>query len=287
MIGRKAIVLWGVLIVAAAVGCSDSRRESWDVTPFDMNERYEQAKRHAGAGAELIGLSVKKVRSDGSLDLEAKYESRGEYLFVRPVLPEAAKSVEEGPIGSGTKQPKPKPRRLGYGKIKIEIRYIAGKRRHRHPNKFIHTSFKTWADSFDELPTMLPKPACTFASLWKTAEANGVPSNAVADIEYSQAGYLFTIEEISVDMRFDAQCQPVGLLKVEVTNRRHERNYFTLTLDGKQMGDVDLWNHEGRVEYLVPVGQHTVSVTHPRLGTRTQETKVELGVVKPVVLEYK
>lgn len=197
-----------VLLVTACVG-KDTTKPEQDLHSYDAVAGLDQARTFAGgAEAKLIQIRGDSVRSDGTIDAYAEYRPSIHYEFLRP-----APQNEDLPVGAPG-------RGSGYETVRITVMKPGWTHVESNGNERDYRRLGMERDvrsaSKSELDDVVDDPRCTFAKLWQVAAAEGVTTDAVADINYEmlhavnpRPGYEFVIREIDVRIELDADCQIV------------------------------------------------------------------------------
>jgi len=180
-----------------------SRPSSFD--PFgDLKEVI------AGVGrpsARLVSIEATGVRSDGTMDLTAKYQPapRASYEFIE--------ETDEGkekmpPVGAGRK-----PDDVWARVLKAEA-YRPGQRSYVQKTggninaKYWHTNqgvtVKPDSPRAQALPSALPAPSLSTREMWEKALSMGAPKDAVATVSYDAKGYEFSITGTGLSLRWEA-----------------------------------------------------------------------------------
>lgn len=175
-----------------------------DVAHFDPVASYAAVRDLAGPGAKLVGMNVRFVRSDGTLDLTASYSpSPGvDYSFVREV-PRPANAPPPGAGGGGGPW---------YEPVQVRV-FEPGRTVTRTTNGSRSTFDNTGMLRDPGTPTLradkpIRDPTCPIAALWKQATAGrSVPTDAVAVVRYEDDGYRFLITDLKINAAFDADCR--------------------------------------------------------------------------------
>jgi hypothetical protein len=277
-----------------------SAQPSSDPAAFDVVADYEVARRLVSDEARPLGIEAEKVESDGTVNVFASYEPRVTYRFVAPALPAPQppgaepEPEEDLPIGA---RPAPDPalppeepptHRLyevtleqpGKREATRRDEDAARARGRSFPYRWVRQSALVRHEGREnpsEQP-VLEAPACPFGTLWQRALSLGVPTNAVAGITYDETGYRLVIDEIDVDLRFDAECELLGVLGIafEAVGRRAAA---TLTINDLAWGEVpwdyDLGHHYR--ELLLRPGEYRLQVKLGRLRAATATVDLEAG----------
>jgi hypothetical protein len=180
-----------------------------DPQRYDPFGYYAQVHDFAGTDAALVKIRLTGVRSDGTLDLTATYTPapRADYLFQRKLSQPPASAPPIGAGGSATGD--------WYEPVEVEV-YRPGQRRRvsrtggsssvsiQYANRGMEREIKTPVAKGE---ATIVAPACALTTLWEQAIAKGAPASAVAVIEYTAAGYHFTISGTSFNYNFGTDCQ--------------------------------------------------------------------------------
>jgi hypothetical protein len=196
-------IAWPLLI--SGFGQVDTRPVPGDASRFDTVAALPDIRTYAGDGAQLISIEADYVRSDGTLELTADYSPSPnvEYQFAR----EVPRPADAPPIGAGGANTGP-----WYEPITVKV---------DRPGKWWNvtrgSSEFSYMNQGMERETSSPRngmadqivgdPTCPFVDFWQVAVKKDAPKDAVAIIEYDQYGYRFSISGLSVDLRFDMNCQ--------------------------------------------------------------------------------
>jgi len=168
---------------------------------FDPVAGYAGIHKFAGKDMQLVKMTAKFVRPDGTMDLYAKYQPTTVYNF--------AKSVEVNlpPVGAGRTQAQQEQYSHTTVTVYDPSTYNLDVYRRSYRNYGMQ---KTTIDNVSMDPGLSDKfveaPRCSFADLWKQAIAHGAPKDAVATITYDQTGYAFQIPDVSFSAKFDGAC---------------------------------------------------------------------------------
>ena len=194
-------------------GNADTREVPGDATHFDPIANFAAIKAYAGEGALLTDFSAAYVHSDGTLDLTADYYPHVSLEFVIPTTaPANAPPIGAG--GSTTGQ--------WYLPVDIDI-FSPGQWRNVSGSSVSYTYVnkgmeRDVSDPTSSDQTILSDPTCPLAALWQEAVKHDAPQSAVAIISYDTGGYNFSINDVSVYLQFDPDCQ--------LTSGRSGSDYF-------------------------------------------------------------
>ena len=180
---------------------------SGDPKRFDPFASIPDIKSKLGPEAILLEMDASFVRSDGTLDLKAQYKPapNANYRFRVPVK-EAPKDAP--PIGAGRK-----PGDIWIQDVTVRV-YEPGMRRHvSRISGGTRSSYSYTNEGMDvdrSIPQMgslegaIPEPKINTKEMWDFAISKGADKDAVARISYEDDGYDFTISELKVHIRWDA-----------------------------------------------------------------------------------
>lgn len=211
LVGIVALVLLFHYVIGplfeSGFGMVDTRPVPGDAANFEPFTALPEVFEYAGAGAELVSIDLRYVRSDGTMDLTAEsYQPRVEYVFVRPAAPPA----DAPPIGAGgstTGQ--------WYERVTIEA-YKPGQWRHVTTiSGGVSTEYsymnqgmeRDIASPTSTKSTVIARPECSLAAMWEAAKKQDAPQDAVAIITYNAQGYDFRISALSISLHFDTDCR--------------------------------------------------------------------------------
>ncbi|MBW2702705.1 MAG: hypothetical protein JRF33_17940 [Deltaproteobacteria bacterium] len=157
----------------------------------------------AGPGAELLSVTARFVRADGTMDLSAEHGPTVLYIFLRP-----RPGDPDLPVGAGG----------GSGYEKVQVRVSAPGYMSRKSTGSINVKINSSHKGMVILGTsgakkktrkkVVPPPQCTPEALWRSAVESGAPKDAVAVIGYGKNGYSFRIEGTDIEENFDFFCKP-------------------------------------------------------------------------------
>lgn len=178
---------------------------------FDPIAMLPTAQAMAGEGAQLLGIDMRFVRSDGTMDLTATYNPAPSttYAFMIEVPP----PPDAPPVGVG-----------GYtgGNFYQQMEVIAerpgqprrvtevgggGRLEYTYVTQGLRLNPSTPRGSAPS--TAIALPTCSLAALWAEAIRRDAPRDAVATITYDQTGYRFSIQGV-ITLRFNPDCTPMN-----------------------------------------------------------------------------
>jgi len=179
-----------------------------DPRAFDPVASFAAVAAYAGPGATLVRMRAEQVRSDGRLDLTARYQPspRAQYDFVREVPPPA----DAPPVGAGAPAD-------GRWRQRIEVdlsrpgtrRYVrkVGKGGVLETQYVVRGMDRREEEPGGALVETIAPPGCPLRDLWRIALEQGVPANAVASIGYDRDGYEFDVRGTRWSLRFGSDCK--------------------------------------------------------------------------------
>ncbi|MBT3223456.1 MAG: hypothetical protein HN348_30665 [Proteobacteria bacterium] len=195
------LVLASCHLWSQAVGVHEAPAPG-DLANFAPYEVLPEVAAFACADAELTEIMVRFVRSDGTMDLDAKYVPYATYSFLCPTVADP-----DLPVGAG-----------GGGTLRTSIIRV-GAPGYIHqtstgssgPNTKIRVKHRGMIEMSTDLADeedredVVPPPTCSPTQLWEQVE--GLPSNAVAVISYDDHGYNFSVEDTEIRQAFDFSCK--------------------------------------------------------------------------------
>lgn len=171
------------------------------IRAFDPVGQLERVTAFAGKEAKLVSIKAVYVKSDGTLDLKAKYKPSVLYQFYRPIY-----EVREGndlPLGAGG--------RKGDSLLSCEIVSVTVRKGYVYTTT-VNGDSSTHRDpgmsrvsqKFDDnrFATEIVPPPGHFSEIWKMAMAKDAPRDAVAVITYDKDGYDFMIQGTVYHFKF-------------------------------------------------------------------------------------
>lgn len=207
-----------VLILGAVAGMifgMNALTSSWeetfaltgDTTHFDPIASVNEIRSHIDPNAKLSSIEISYIRSDGTMDLSAKYNAKATYQFYREL---AQPPKDAPPVGAGgTVNGK------WYEPVSAEV-YEPGQ--WRHVTKMgggVSTEYSYENKGIDldrDNPTAAPQkfvddPKCQIKDFWKIAIGKGAPADAVARVDYGDSGYEFRISDADISLKFTNDCK--------------------------------------------------------------------------------
>jgi len=209
---RALAILIGIVVVAVFIGLcygflklSDafsgyvirgSRPIPGDAAHFDVITTYPQIAAFAGTDFHLERVSMKFVKSDGTLDLTADYGASVSYYFAHVLDKSAANGA---PVGvSNSVGPT------------AELAFVnISKPGLKSPNKNQYYDFgmdRSASTATAWTGTLADVPTCSLKALWDAAIQKGASAEAVATIDYDSTGYRFVIQALNIRLQFAANC---------------------------------------------------------------------------------
>jgi hypothetical protein len=199
----RALAFAGIVAIG---GCTYPGTEDLpgDEESFDVIAAVPQVRSFVGAGARLIKLEARHVRSSGTQDLTAKYfdmfSAATTYEFLRPTTATDDPSI---PVGARTK-------RDPFTRVVVEVmrpHWLSVSRNGRSRTTEKHRGMSQREFGSATPTEVAPVPACSFAKLWAVARTKGASPRAVATITYDRSGYTFVIPSTTVKLNFDHACR--------------------------------------------------------------------------------
>ncbi len=139
-----------------------------DPAQFDPQISLESVQKFAGDNVRFLSLEMTQVKPDGTVNVSASETPTIAYTFVTS------------------------------DNTNIIIVNVASD---------LSMSKTTQPVSDDEqLPERVVPPTCEIDQLWQLAKTYDVPSNGVADIDYTVDGYRFMIDLLEIDLQFSGDC---------------------------------------------------------------------------------
>lgn len=201
--------LSGAVAKLTGVPLPETRVITGAANAWDPVAAFASVAAFAAPDAQLISFDATNVRPDGTLDLTASYSPapRVDFKFFH----EIPRPANAPPVGAGSTGRGP-----WYEPVSIGV-YQPGQRRN-----FYYRGGGVSADldyinegmerETDDPTTTLPgegveAPKCALADLWKIAQTQAAPSDAVASISYDADGYSFSISALKIYLDFDLECQ--------------------------------------------------------------------------------
>jgi hypothetical protein len=195
VLGYLALIYVIIPFFSTGGGMADTREVPGDATHFDPIANFAAIKEYAGEGAMLTSFDAYYLTA-------TNYNPHVDLEFVVPSGPPA----DAPPIGAGG---------AADGKwfipVDIDI-YQPGQGRHVSSSSVSYSYVNQGMDrdtstATSTEPTILPDPTCSFADMWVEAFKHDAPEAAVATIDYEEDGYSFNINDMSIWLNFDMECQ--------------------------------------------------------------------------------
>jgi|GEM_PF-6769899 len=168
-----------------------------DMRQYDPIKNLPKIQQFAGKDVKLANIKAVYVKSDGTMDIKAKYSPNVTYLFVKKINEIIDKDV---PIGVKDKRTINTVEEIT---IKVTKPYyytnLANDSTHRFPG--MERYARKTSNNYEKLIADTPKIG--FDKIWEMALKQDVPENAVAMIEYDNKGYHFYIDDTNIDLYFD------------------------------------------------------------------------------------
>lgn len=164
-----------------------------DGNHFDPIVAYPAIAKYAGSDLQLSSIHIYYVRSDGTLDLNAKsYQPHVYYYFFERM---DGRPTDAPPVGAGGKL-----NERWY--LPVDVDVTAPSHAGDKPELRRYEGKAT-----NDTQQAIPAPTCSVRRLWSVALEKGAPPDAVATIDYGDNGYYFRISDTSVSLSFDFKCQ--------------------------------------------------------------------------------
>jgi len=190
-----------IALAVPAAACLDTQAPPGDPENFDPISTYPAVQSYAGEGFVLTQMAAVGVRKDGTIDLTDKsFNPEVEYRFQREVAP----PDDAPPVGAG-----------GGGKWLMEVTVTVerpGKTWHETSNNYEGRRRTKGMMREEGTPRSgepeqgLARPSCSFAQMWEHAIEQGAPAEAVAEIDYDERGYEWSIQGTDFEFEFDPSC---------------------------------------------------------------------------------
>lgn len=183
-----------------------------DPEHFDPVASFAVIREYAAAGSEarLVSIKLRHVSADGTLNLKAAYEPEAVFEFLRKPLEVPSDSLPLGAGGGvGGEWLEPVTIRIFKPGKAVHVKSMGGSVSKSYLYENQGMTFDKNSPLLTKPIAALPDPQCALSQIWKTAQENGASSGAVARIEYSafQNGYLFSISDTSLQLKFSPACQ--------------------------------------------------------------------------------
>ena len=209
------VMLVCILGVAGLIYGINQLTSSWeetfaltgDTTHFDPIASVNEVRSHIDPNAKLSSIGIDYIRSDGTMDLSAKYNAKTEYKFYREL---AQPPKDAPPVGAGgTVNGK------WYEPVSAEV-YEPGQWRHvTKMGGSVSTEYDYMNKGIDldrDDPTATPQkfvddPKCQIKDFWKIAIEKGAPASAVARVDYDDSCYEFRISDADISLIFTNSCK--------------------------------------------------------------------------------
>ncbi|TFG62291.1 MAG: hypothetical protein E4H36_08365 [Spirochaetales bacterium] len=181
----------------------NSHRIPGNKREFNPAASYEKVHKFAGKNTELVSITAYMVKSDGTMDFKAEYNTAAIYTFYRPVQIEDVK--KGGPLGSGIKEVK---RSYTAEKVIVSVskpHFYTETINNGEPTTIYDPGMNKYSafNNDDYSGDIIDPPALTFDRLWNPALRRGIPADAVAVITCDKKGYTFRINDTDINFLFD------------------------------------------------------------------------------------
>lgn len=175
---------------------------SGDETHFDPFVQLGDIRTKLGHGAHLAKVTIKGVRSDGTIDLRQTTEPqpKATFQFFYP--------VDKGPVDG------PPPAGSGTGavwlqEIDVECYQIGQKRWYDasgHSSGYTNQGmdFRKPDVAAGVLPPDIGEPKAKISDFWKQAAKEGQDANGKADVDWDKNGYRFYINGTNTYLIYDS-----------------------------------------------------------------------------------
>lgn len=182
-----------------------------DAKHFDPFKGVDEVREHVGPKAHLVEIDANFVRSDGTLDLTAKYRPAPHVTYTFDVPLDKA-PADAPPVGAGRA-----PGDVWIQRVRVDC-YEPGQRRsvtrisgnsrssYQYTNEGMDVDRST--PSMGKLEPDLGTPKLSTLDLWKAGIAKGAPQDAVARIQFDKDGYEFSITGTNARVEFDRTGKP-------------------------------------------------------------------------------
>lgn len=179
---------------------------SGDPARFEPFASVSDIRSKIGVGARLKSIEARYVRSDGTMDLNARYKPAPNvtYEFVMPLDKEPENAP---PIGAGRS-----PGDVWLQTVTVKV-YEPGQRRHvqrisgASRSSYSYTNEGMDVDrgtpSMGSIKESLDEPKISAKEMWEIALKKGADKDAVATLSYEEDGYRFTIAGSRVFLEWD------------------------------------------------------------------------------------
>lgn len=170
-----------------------------DTSNWDPIEGIGQVKKQAGAGAQLVRMTLSSIRSDGTMELTASYtpSPKATYELERR-LPKAPNGKTEPPIGAGRTPDSVWVERVNITVSKPDqtrhVKSVGGgvSKEYNYKNEGMEVDRSSQLTKPGTEITLKPSPK----EMWSIALKAGAPKNAVAQISYDGTDAKFNINGV-------------------------------------------------------------------------------------------
>lgn len=182
-----------------------------DPKHFDPFVGIEEVRERIGAKARLVKVDASFVRSDGTMDLTAKYKPapRVTYEFDVP-LDKAPDNAP--PVGAGRG-----PNDVWIQHVRVDVyepgqgrsvTRISGGSRTQYQYRNEGMDVDRGTPTMGKLKDDIGEPKLSTQELWKAGLAKGAPQDAVATITFDEDGYEFSVTGVDARLEFDRNGKP-------------------------------------------------------------------------------
>lgn len=204
-------IFWGMPYLLGSYA-EHTAKTPGDPKNYRPLEQLAAVTAYAGDGALLQEVSIRYIRKDGTVNLEAdSYAPSVEYSFIRKL---AEPPKDAPPVGAGTSV-----KGEWVEPIDIEVIKPGGRRYVRRTSGGTSTSYsyihhgmlrETSKATQVENPQAIALPSCSLSELWdKAVDNNASLNDAVANIEIKEDDLIFTISGAGIYRSFTKDCEVV------------------------------------------------------------------------------
>lgn len=190
-----------------------------DKNAFDPITAIPEVSAFAGDNAVLMSLVASLIKADGTIDIDAEYKPRVQYIFINKLAPEKEENVDSDVPMGVTQTAKNTSEKAEYIKVIIKKPYKEERQKMDEADRsvvyrtFIHGGmeriilrvylFSEYKELY-QIAQAASKPL-SFRTIWQKAIDLGAPSdNVVALISYDyKEGYTFEISQTDYKYKFD------------------------------------------------------------------------------------
>ena len=204
-------IFWGMPYLLGSYA-EHTAKTPGDPKNYRPLEQLAAVTAYAGDGALLQEISIRYIRRDGTVNLEAEsYAPSVEYSFIRKL---AEPPKDAPPVGAGTSI-----KGEWVEPIEIEVIKPGGRRYVRRTGGGVSSSYSyihhgmqrdTSKATQVENPQAIALPTCSLSELWdKAVDGNTSLNDAVANIEIKEDIITFMISGAGVNRTFTLDCEVV------------------------------------------------------------------------------